>query len=193
MTGKTSFYQAVPLVINHDWSVTIDRMQKFLALEKNAKMEPYGTADHFSLKSLGTLSKYWDSKSWYMFAGSGINQTMPWLGTMLSYMSELKPDNGAISFLDGEAGGHVDLSTDPAALNYIFYSTDPEANTWFQQADLYECHPSEIGSAWIIDTQIKHGVKNSGKRYSLSIHFGVDYPTVKNWFASKTQQDLTFG
>jgi hypothetical protein len=193
MTGKTNFCQAVPLVIYHDWSATISSMQKMIQLEKHADMEPYGPADHFLLKSLGVLSKHWDSKSWYKFAGPAISSTMPWLAGMLKYMSDLEPDDGSISFLNGDAGGHIDSVPDVAALNYIFYSTDSQANTWFQQDGMSECHNSDVGTAWIIDTQARHGVQNSGTRYSLSIHFKVDYSTVKNWFASKTQQDLTFG
>jgi hypothetical protein len=168
-------------------------MQKMIQLEKHADMEPYGPADHFSLKSLGVLSKHWDSKSWYKFAGPAISGTMPWLSNMLKYMSDLKPDDGAVSFLTGNAVGHIDAAPDFAALNYIFYSTDPAANTWFQRGNISECHNSDVGTAWIINTQARHGVENLGTRYSLSIHFKVDYSTVKNWFASKTQQDLTFG
>lgn len=193
MIGKTNFYQSVPLIIHHDWQPTISRMEKLLTLEKHAKSEVYGTADHYLMKSLGTLSKHWDSKSWYRFAGPAINQTMPWINELLSYMSELCPDEGCISFLNGDGGAHIDLETDPSALNYIFHSTDPEAHTWLNDSNTTETHPSTVGSAWIIDTQKEHAVVNSGTRYSLSIHFKVDYQTVKRWFDNQTQNNLTFG
>lgn len=192
-TGKTKFYQPVPLVIHHDWSPTIQKMKRLLPLEEHSTPEPFGTADHFPMKSLGTLSKHWDSKSWYRFAGPAINTTMPWLSNMLDYMRELQPDDGAISFLDGEAGAHIDNPTDPSALNYVFYNTDVNAHTWLKDGDTIETHPSTVGGAWIIDTQKEHGVINTGLRYSLSIHFKVDYQTIKKWFDKQTQETLTFG
>ena len=191
-TTGTNF-QSVPLIIKHDWEPTIARMKKLIMLKDHAAVEPYGTADHYLMKSLGTLSDYWDSESWYRFSGLAINQTMPWINDLLKSMACLEPDDGALSFLTGDGGGHIDLPNAPSALNYIFYSTDPDANTWFLSDTVNECHPSTEGSAWIINTQTRHGIKNTGTRYSLSIHFKADYQTLKNWFADKTQQDLTFG
>jgi hypothetical protein len=193
MTGKTNFCQAVPLVIHHDWTQTINRMKKLLPLKEHTKSESHGNATHFLMKSLGTLSEHQDSKSWYRFAGSSIEQTMPWIDDLLSHMRELDPDDSCISFLDGTAAAHVDLSDIPSALNYIFYNTDTNAHTWLRDGSITETYPSTVGSAWIIDTQKEHGIVNDGIRYSLSIHFKADYQTTKKWFDNQTQSSLTFG
>lgn len=189
--GKTDLCQSVPLIIRHDWTQTIQRMQKLLMLQEQTNPESVGFSEHYPMKALGTLSKHKLSKTWYRFSGPAVNKTMPWIDDLLFAMNELKPDAGSISFLEGEGGEHVDLKTSPAALNYVFYNTDPNAYTWLRNGDVVETHPSIVGSAWIIDTQKKHGVANTGTRYSLSIHFGVDYQTVKKWFDN--QETLTFG
>lgn len=186
-------FKSVPLVINHDWASTVARMNKLLPLQKHCKVEEYGTADHYIMNSLGTLSKQWDSKSWYKFAGPAINSTMPWIEQLLTYISELRPNDGGISFLDDHGAAHYDLPSDPSALIYIVHNTDPDAYTWFKNENQVESYPSIVGSAWIINTQVEHGIWNQGTRYALSIHFKEPYEIVKKWFQDKTQQDLTFG
>lgn len=192
-TGRTDLHQEVPLIINHDWTLTIAKMKKLLSLKKHSSAEAYGAAKHYQMSSMGTLSEHSDSESWYRFSGNAVNQTMPWIKDLLERMQELQPDDGAISFLNGSAAGHIDLSTTPSALNYIFYSTDPDAHTWLNNGVDVETHSSNVGTAWIIDTQKEHGVANNGVRYSLSIHFKADYQTVKAWFDKQTQSSLTFG
>ena len=180
-------------MIHHDWIQTIDRVKKLLPLTEHVKSERHGNATHFLMKSLGTISEHWDSKSWYRVAGPSVEQTMPWIHDLLSCMAELQPDDSCISILDGAAESHIDLPEIPSALNYIFYTTDSEAHTWLKDGSVIETHPSTVGSAWIIDTQKEHGVVNNGIRYSLSIHFKADYQTIKQWFNSQTQSSLTFG
>jgi hypothetical protein len=190
MNGNTNFY-SVSLTINHNWEPTIKRVKNLLLFENQVDSYENGLSDHFDLNSLGSISKHRLSKSWHRVSGPAVNKTMPWLDDFLKSMSELNPDDGSISFLDGNAGGHVDLQQYPSALNYVFYNTDPEAHTWIRNGDNIEIYPSAIGSAWILDTQKEHGIKNSGIRYSLSIHFGANYQTVKQWFDKQT--NLTFG
>lgn len=190
-TGRTNF-QAALITIHHDWEPTVQRMKKLISLKSNFTPEVFGKqADHYCMKALGTLSVHHHSEYWYKFSGPSINATMPWLKDLLLAMQDLEPDDGCISFLQGAAGGHVDLSDWKSALNYIFYSTDPTAYTWLKDNDQIEQHPSTVGSGWIIDTQKEHGVSNNGTRYNLSIHFKKDYDTVIDWFNS--QHNLTFG
>jgi hypothetical protein len=192
MSGKTS-YQQVPLTIYHDWTSTIECANKLMALKKNQQPEQFGLSDHYSLKSLGNISEHRPSKSWFRVSSQLVNQTMPWLDQLLENMKELEPDDGAISLLNSDGASHVDLPFIPSALNYIFYSTDPKAYTWIRHNDQLQTHPSTPNSAWIIDTQKEHGIVNTGTRYTLNIHFGVDYSTLKRWFDRQSPLSLTFG
>jgi hypothetical protein len=191
MSGNN--FQQVPLTIYQDWNQTLAAANKLLALKNHQSPESFGQADHYSLKLLGNISEHIPSKSWFRISSHIINKTMPWLDQMLNMMRELKPDDGAISLLKGDGASHIDLPFIPSALNYIFYSTDPAAHTWICDNDLIEKHPSTVNSAWIIDTQKQHGIANNGTRYTLNIHFGVEYVTLRKWFNRQTQASLTFG
>ena len=192
MTTENINFQPVPLTIHHDWSLTINRMKKIMALEPKFTSSIFQEqSDHLDMKSLGNISRHRHSDCWYRLSGTAINATMPWLEDMLSVMKDIKPDGGCISFLQGNGGAHIDVPEFPSALNYVFYSTDPDAHTWFKNDDKLETHSSAVDSVWLINTQVEHGIANTGIRYSLSIHFEKDYNTVLDWFNSRPH--LTFG
>ena len=184
-------FQQVNLVINHDWKKTLAVVDKLLACKDSGTIDQLGNATHYNLKSIGVISDHNLSKSWYRVAGPLVSRSMPWLTQMLELMTDLKPDDGAISVLVGDVGSHIDLPCVPSALNYIFYSDDSTAYTWIEDAGKIETYPSAVDTAWILNTQILHGVKSNGKRYALSIHFGVDYDGVVDWFS--TRKNLVFG
>jgi hypothetical protein len=192
-------FAQVPLIINQDWEKTMRVMHNLLRYENVVIPETYpvGSGDtgsaHYDLKSLGTLSKNYKSPDWYRFAGPKINDTMHWIPKMLDAMAELKPDDGAISYLTGNGAEHIDQPKDLSAINYIFHNTDDSAYTYVKCDGEVGQYPSVVGSAWILDTTVPHGIINSGVRWNLSIHFGVDYSTLKQWFSDKTAEDLTFG
>jgi hypothetical protein len=185
------YFQRVPLTINHDWAPTKALVTKLLALEDNAKVEPYGNADHYLLGGLGTISKHKLSKEWIKLSSPIVNKSIPWLATMLDRMTELKPDDGAISFLTGNGRGHIDWPHLQTALNFIISNTDSTAYTWVKDGNTCETYPSEVNTAWLINTQKLHGIENNGERWSLSIHFNTDYSVVKEWFDKHT--NLVFG
>jgi hypothetical protein len=116
---------------------------------------------------------------------------MPWLSGMLDKMSELNPDDGAISYMIGEGAGHIDAPHMKAALNYIFYNTDKTACTWVLLDANKETYPSDVNTAWLLDTQQLHGISNTGERWALSIHFNAEYNLVKEWFDN--HPNLIFG
>jgi hypothetical protein len=184
------YCQKLDLKIEHDWNTTIAQTLRLLELEDRAAVETVGASDHYVLGSLGTISKHNPSKSWYRLASPVINRSMPWLDAWLESMAELEPDDGCISFLRGNAQEHVDVPEMKTALNFIITNTDPDAVTWIQDGDDYETYPSEVNTAWLINTQKLHGIKNSGERWSLSIHFNADYATVKNWFDNHANLQL---
>ena len=107
---------------------------------------------------------------------------MPWLAKFLDDTSELKPDDGAISFLIGNAGGHVDIPENKSAVNYIFYNTDNTSYTWVTDNIIRETYPSQANTAWILDSHKLHGIVNNGERWTLSIHFHEEYQKIKEWF-----------
>jgi hypothetical protein len=193
MTITDHLFQQVPLIINHDWAKTIDKANKLIALKDRVPGEKADGSDHYSLKSIGNISLHRDSPAWYRLSGPAIFSTMPWLSTLLDALKELGPDNGDISLLNGNAAGHYDNEHQKSALNYIFQSSDTDANTWFEDDYQTVCHSSTANTAWIIDAQRKHGVTNCGTRYSLSIHFEVSYIELREWFNSQPAKNLIFG
>jgi hypothetical protein len=115
---------------------------------------------------------------------------MPWLSQLLELMKNLKPDDGHISKVTGLGARHVDLPQLKSALNYIFDNEDDSAYTSvFDNQEVFT-YPSTTSSAWILNSQIPHQVVNNGIRWTLSIHFGVEYEVVSNWFYQNS--NLTF-
>jgi hypothetical protein len=185
------YYSKVNLTINHDWARTKSMMKNLLALRNKVDPEEYGSSDHYNLKSLGTVSDHRCSKEWNRVAGPSINGTMPWLQNMIKTFSPLNPDEGCISYLNGVGAGHIDLPENKTALNYIFDNSDELAYTWIEYDGDKQTYSSEVGSAWLLDTQQMHGIENAGERWTLSIHFNSDYSTVCAWF--KEHPELVFG
>ena len=185
------FCQRIPLTINHDWTNTKTVMEKLLKLKDNADVSEYGYSDHYDLKTLGCISVHKLSTSWFRLAGPAINRTMPWLDSMLEMMQELQPDDGCISYLDGNGGEHVDLPKMKTALNYIFDNTDDLAYTRVNNNNIIEQYSSELNTAWLLNAQVPHSIVNQGKRWTLSIHFDCEYNTVLDWF--NRHPDLIFG
>lgn len=180
-------YRQVPLQIEHDWSQTKSFIKKLMTLKDSSVVSDYGNSSHYDFKALGTLSEHKLSPSWYRLAGPKVNKTMPWLNSFLESMKELEPDEGCISYMIGSGGEHVDLPHLKSALNYIFESSDSSAHTWLRHGDVVERYPSDLNTAWIINTQVPHGIQNSGERWALSIHFGVEYEKVVEWFSHHPQ------
>lgn len=183
--------QQVDIKIEHDWAKTKAAMERLLTLEDRVEPFVYGDADHYELNSLGTISRHRLSQRWYRFFGTAIAHTMPWLEDMLASMRDLNPDDACVSYLDGEGGAHIDIPQWKTAFNYVFETEDANAYTWVRDQDLEEGYPSQVGTAWILNTQVPHGINNIGKRWALSIHFDTNYDRVRSWFDS--HPNLVFG
>ena len=181
----------VPLVINHDWTTTKSEMMKLLSLKDRVQKEKFGHSTHYLMKSLGTLSDHQYSESWYRFSGIAIYKTMPWIDEFREFFKEVKLNDIAVSVLTGDAAGHIDLPGQLSALNYIIDIEDPGAFTWLEKDGVKEQYSNEVNTAWIIDAQSFHGVSNKGERWSLSLHFDVEYATLKDWCLKQT--NFTFG
>ena len=178
------YHQTVDIQIQHDWTKTMDITRKVLSLKDSVEESTkFGYSDHYDLGQLGNISDHRLSESWYRISSRLIRNTMPWLPSLLDALKELGPDQGDISYLSGDAGGHIDQKTTPSALNYIFYNTDPDAHTWIRDESGYEeIYPSIINTSVILNAHVPHGIKNNGDRWALSIHFNSDYETTKQWF-----------
>lgn len=186
------FCQQVDIKINHDWEHTKKIVRQMISLESCTSItEQYGNSDHYELGNIGILSKHRLSKSWYRLASPVVNKTIPWLESMLTAFADLNPDDGAISYMMGNGGEHVDWPHMQTALNFIFDNTDKNAHTWVKSDNYYEEYPSTINTAWILNTQQLHGIVNTGERWALSIHFNTDYADVKSWFEQHPK--LSFG
>lgn len=175
-------FRQVNLTIDHNWAVTKQLVEKLLKLESHSSPEAYGDSDHYSLNSLGTISRHKASKSWYRVAGHTVNHTMPWLARMLELMKELDPDDGCISKSVGNGARHVDFPQMRAAVNYIFDNTDENAYTNVISDHGEFRYPSVVNTSWILNTQIPHEIISNGIRWTLSIHFDADYEQVQQWF-----------
>lgn len=166
-------------------------MQQIVELRNKVTPTEFGSANHYDLKSLGIISKQIDSKQWYRLSGKAINGTMPWLTDLLEILSPLNPDDGSVSYMNGDGAAHIDQDAYKSALNYIFDNTDDLAYTWIEHDGTRYTYDSKVGDAWLLDTHKLHGIKNTGERWTLSIHFNCDYETVKQWFENSPK--LVFG
>ena len=84
------FFQQVNLTINHNWQSTKKVVENLIKLEQHVVPSEYGAADHYELKSLGTISRHRPSEHWYRVSGPAVTRTMSWLPKMLDIMKELK-------------------------------------------------------------------------------------------------------
>ena len=186
-------FAKVELKIEHDWQSTIDMAKKLLSIKLNSSsVTDFGNSKHYDLKSLGVISDHSLSPSWHRFSGPMINKTLPWLEKMLDIFKELNPDDGCISYMIGSGGEHIDIPEAKTALNYIFYNTDPCAYTWIvEDTENKKSYPSDINTAWLLNTQKPHGVDNKGERWALSIHFNCGYEKANTWFSE--HNNLIFG
>lgn len=176
------FCKPIDITINHDWDKTILATQKLLSFKSAGSVSDYGNSEHYDLKSLGTISQHKSSGAWFRVASPVINKTMPWLDDLLSMMKELHPDEGAISYLHGKGADHIDLPHMQTSLNYIFKNSDSTAHTWVESDNIKEVYPSQLNTAWLLDTQKLHGIENGGHRWTLTIHFNTEYDVVCKWF-----------
>jgi hypothetical protein len=172
----------IDITINHDWDKTILATQKLLSLKSAGSISDYGNSVHYDLKSLGTISEHKPSGAWFRVASPVINKTMPWLDDFLNKMEELNPDEGAISYLHGKGAAHIDLPHMQTSLNYIFKNSDSTAHTWIESDNIKDVYPSQLNTAWLLDTQKLHGIENDGHRWTLTIHFNTEYDVVCKWF-----------
>ena len=180
------FFQQVNLTINHNWQSTKKVVENLIKLEQHVVPNEYGAADHYELKSLGTISRHRPSEHWYRVSGPAVTRTMSWLPKMLDIMKELKPDEGCISRLKGNGAEHIDLPHLMTSVNYIFDNSDQLAYTSITNKKEVFIYPSCINSAWILNTQLPHKIINNGIRWTLSIHFNTEYGIVKEWFDNNT-------
>ena len=186
-------FKKVELTIVHDWQGTMNTAKKLLSIKLNStSVTDFGNSKHYDLKSLGVISDHSLSPSWHRFSGPVINKTMPWLEKMLYMFKELNPDDGCISYMLGTGGEHVDIPEAKTSLNYIFYNSDSSAYTWsIDDGENKKSYPSDINTAWLLDTQKLHGITNTGERWALSIHFNCEYEKVSSWF--NKYNNLIFG
>jgi hypothetical protein len=184
-------FQQVPIIINHNWEHTKALARRLFELKEHGDASDFGNSTHYDFAHLGTLSDHKLSKNWYRVAGPAISKTMPWLPELLDTMKELNPDDGAISYLNGDGAEHTDVPSNASALNYVIDSTDDTAYTWVKIGNNVFTYPSDKSSAWILNTQIPHGISNAGIRWTLSIHFDCEYNQLSDWFESRGQ--LIFG
>lgn len=182
MRGR--YYSQVDVKFQHDWQQCQRTLLRLLELEPKVERYQFGDADHYDLKSLGTISKHRTSDRWYRVAGPAIAGTLPWLSGMLESMRSLEPDDGCISYLAGDGAGHRDLPHLRTALNYIIQNEDPAAETWVEHEGHKESYPSVTDTSWLLNTQCLHGITNRYQRWTLSIHFNTDYDLVREWFDS---------
>ena len=185
------YFQQVPVLINHDWLRTKSIAQRLVQLKEQGSVLDFGNSVHYDLGPIGSISDHKLSARWFRVAGPNVRNTMPWLITMIEMMKDLQPDDGVISYLEGDGGLHTDNPEYPSAFNYIFDNEDQSAYTWVEADNQTFNYKSQVDTAWILNTQMPHGIKNNGKRWALSIHFKADYDTLKKWF--DVQGKLIFG
>jgi hypothetical protein len=176
----------VKIDINYDWQKLKSAIQKILLLkDQHTDMSDDGAAIHYYYGSLGAISDHKDSNQWLRLSGPVVQLAAPGIVEFVNSLTDLQIDNWSISVLTGDGAEHVDRASTPSALNFIIECSDIESYAWVNDNGICETYPSEVNTAWILDTQHPHGIKNNGVRYTLSIHFQIPYNELKEWFKIK--------
>ena len=180
----------VQLKIVQDWTPVIERAQDLIVRSKtqNTEVLPYGHSTFYHIGPLGSVSQHDISNNWHNVVGPWTKKYLPWLEQMMTDMAELEP-RYAISVMIGNGGEHVDFEDVPTAFNYPIATTNAETYVTYQGQQY--TYPSRADEPWILNTQYPHGVRNTEFRMVFNLHFGKEYPVVKQWF--DTTPNLIYG
>ena len=183
MNIRENLLAPVQLKIVQDWTPVVERAQDLIVRAKTQTSEvlPYGHATFYHIGPLGSVCQHDISENWHNVVGPWTKKYLKWLDTMMADMAELEP-RYAISIMHGTGGEHTDFSDVPTAFNYPIATTSAQTYVKYQEQE-YTYH-SLVDEPWILNTQYPHGVRNTELRVVFNLHFGKEYPVVKQWFDS---------
>lgn len=168
-----------------DWGAVKKTSLKLIERITGSDHQHQRSGDNCLIHSFGdssnTILDHLPSKQWYRIMGQVVSNIIPWMPSLLSQLSTLKPDLGAISFMKNDGAGHIDLPEWPSVLHFIISYDDPMSYTWFGDNREITLAPTRL-QPYISNTQVLHGVKNTADRWSVAIHFQKPFEEVSEWF-----------
>lgn len=159
-------------------------------LENKCHFEPSYNAKIFSMGEFGGILEnrsLTNGTPWRTWTGLSLSRLLPWAEPLIqdAKQNNINFINFAYSRHLSYISAHIDGKTaeekcdEHCNLNFIVRSDDFDAHTWSEN-QLNE-HHSLPGTAWLLETNSPHGVKNSGVRDVFQIKFHSSFHQVKHW------------
>lgn len=187
--------QPVDLTIHQNWNKVRSLYQSILAKKEantfpNKNFLETGQAKLYNIGSYGSLI-YEDSdmlsKDWGNLTGKILYQTLPWFNHAQRIFADLNFYSCNWSVGHTNIRRHCDGKPDKESslsfcnLNFIVSCEDPTAVTLSYDAsdpNIVSSYPSKPNTAWLLDPNLPHEVKNSGLREILQFKFLNSYDNV---------------
>ena len=183
------------LTIKQDWTPVIKFAETLISKSKEriGKSRPcsaQGNVDFYDMGNIGSVGNHRISQDWNIVSGNWLRKYCTWLHKAEEDLKELGPDF-TITIARSDIAEHVDQNSFPTAINYPIGTTSAE--TYIKSGGQEYTYPSNSNEAWMITTQLPHGVRNplNELRIAFSIHFATDFATTKTWFDSRP--NLVYG
>lgn len=130
-----------------------------------------------------------DPDTFYLWAGGGLEASLSQCSIMRDRLSNSKLNFVNFNFFSMTSSllTHVDGKTDAERnighcnLNFVVSSSDLEASIYFEHDHGITWAKTTPNTLWLIDTDIPHGVKNSGLREVFQLMFHSPYSEVLEW------------
>lgn len=192
----------VDLTIDFDWSRVRRAYQTMIDMNLQGRFrgledwqESYN-CQQLSIGDYGSImvSKNLTQSDWYIWTGRLLEHLCPWADALKKPFQEagLHFVNYTYSRHVGPIRIHIDGKKPTEAprgqtnINFIISCDDPDAKTCALHEGVEECYPSTPGTAWLIDTSVKHWVANTGNREFLQLKIYESFDTVKEFLKDRS-------
>lgn len=133
-----------------------------------------------------------DPDKWYLWAGKNLEQSIHACEIMRHRLvgSDLDFINFNFWSHSGSIRTHVDGHTDSEQadghcnLNFIVSSSDHDSFVYCESDQNTIVGNSKTGTLWLLDNNIRHGVKNTGRREVFQLRFHNTYAQVFTWLTN---------
>lgn len=135
-----------------------------------------------------------DGSPWRTWSGQLLENTLPWTKNLRSKLDQLNLNFNGFSYgrhfssvkqhVDGKS--QQDRKTSDQGhcnINFIVIGTDSQAFTYcVDQSGRKKCYASLPGQAWLLRTDVAHGIMNQSLREVFQIKFHTSFDRVKECF-----------
>jgi len=189
----------IGIFVRQDWSRVTQTFQHITdkidrrELDKKAYRENDYGSTFYSLGNHGGVFENFnltDGSPWNTWTGDFLETFLPWCKKLRSVFESSPLDFVGFSFgrhtdnvkahIDGKKTGEGTLGH--CNLNYLVYCENPNSYTYTISSNGEEQrYYSQSGTAWLLATDVLHGVKNQGIRDVFQLKFFSPFVKVKDW------------